>query len=495
MIVYIVKDKQNVKEEKSFLGGIFNRFTSFFTPSDENIIRNAVITAKSQYNLIYPYSRSLEYFNRSPFMAFAIPRLKKELNFSDSSIAEIIEYAIIISRLSAISLKSCINAFLNGECYDKQSCSVLEDFFVSYYKIANSDWNEFFVYKYETDVFNGIESMKTLKSRVPLHDYAYKQKIMKWARLEGVQPLLIDALPIYRKNVGKVSYEKLYFKLSKIKKDDPFDYLAENVEDLDAFCFGVAYLKFTTDLSISDEYLSKSVPENYIDMYRVLWWQCELWKKLELDKTFQTYHDYRWLNDTSKGLNAYLEQLKRKLLLKGETAFSLTPEQHYLDVSCDVDSETLNTGQLLLDAENNKENKIDVLCNEDADNLEIMEFHKSQEDIKTLDLNKIFYDDIAPVHYDRVICKLKEMTIGLKGKDFAIVIRAAYEAKILKIAPSYDLLQKIGFRDFGARSNYMRVKSLPLQINPGINGDKEVVPYQLDIYNNLVKFKKEIVSE
>ena len=76
--------------------------------------------------------------------------------------------------------------------------------------------NEFFVYKYETDVFNGIESMKTLKSRVPLHDYAYKQKIMKWARLEGIQPLLIDALPIYIKNVGNVSYEKLYFKLSKI---------------------------------------------------------------------------------------------------------------------------------------------------------------------------------------------------------------------------------------------------------------------------------------
>lgn len=28
MIVYIINDKQNVKEEKSFLGGIFNRFTS-----------------------------------------------------------------------------------------------------------------------------------------------------------------------------------------------------------------------------------------------------------------------------------------------------------------------------------------------------------------------------------------------------------------------------------------------------------------------------------
>ena len=495
MIVYIVKDKQNVKEEKSFLGGIFNRFTSFFTPSDESIIRDEVNTAISQYNLIYLYSRSFDYFNRSPFMAFAIPRLKKELNFSDSSIAEIIEYAIIISRLSAISLKSCIDAFLDDECYDKQSCSVLEDFFVSYYKIVNSDWNEFFAYKYETDVFKGIESMKTLKSRVPLHDYAYKQKIMKWARLEGIQPLLIDALPIYRKNVGKVSYEKLYFKLSKIKKYDPFDYLAENVEDLDAFCFGVAYLKFTTDLSISDEYLSKSVPDNYIDMYRVLWWQCELWKKLELDKTFQTYHDYRWLNDTSKGLNAYLEQLKRKLLLKGETAFSLTPEQHYLDVSCDVDSETLNTGQLLLDAENNKENKIEVLGNENADNLENTELPKSQESIKTLDLNKIFYDDITPAHYDRVILKLKEMTFGLKGKEFAIIIRAAYEAKILKITPSSDLLQKMGFSDFGARSNYMKQKSVPLQINPGITGDKEVVPYQLDIYNTLVEFKKEILSE
>ena len=122
MIVYIINDKQNVKEEKSFLGGIFNRFTSFFTQSDESIIRNEVNTATSQYNLISPYTRSLDYFNRSPFMAFAIPRLKKELNFSDSSIAEIIEYAIIISRLSAISLKSCIDAFLDGERYDKQSC-------------------------------------------------------------------------------------------------------------------------------------------------------------------------------------------------------------------------------------------------------------------------------------------------------------------------------------------------------------------------------------
>jgi hypothetical protein len=244
MIVYIINDKQNVKEEKSFLGGIFNRFTSFFTPSDESIIRNEVNTATSQYNLISPYTRSLDYFNRSPFMAFAIPRLKKELNFSDSSIAEIIEYAIIISRLSAISLKSCIDAFLDDECYDKQSCSVLEDFFVSYYKIANSDWNEFFAYKYETDVFKGIESMKTLKSRVPLHDYAYKQKIMKWARLEGIQPLLIDALPIYRKNVGKVSYKKLYLNLSEIKKDDPFDFLSKNIEDLDTLLHLITPLQF-----------------------------------------------------------------------------------------------------------------------------------------------------------------------------------------------------------------------------------------------------------
>jgi hypothetical protein len=41
----------------------------------------------------------------------------------------------------------------------------------------------------------------------------------------------------------------------------------------------------------------------------------------------------------------------------------------------------------------------------------------------------------------------------------------------------------------------MKQKSVPLQINPGIKGDKEVVPYQLDIYNTLVEFKKEILSE
>lgn len=492
MIVYIVKDKQNVKEEKSFLGGIFNRFTSFFTPSDENIIRNAVITAKSQYNLIYPYSRSLEYFNRSPFMAFAIPRLKKELNFSDSSIAEIIEYAIIISRLSAISLKSCINAFLNGECYDKQSCSVLEDFFVSYYKIANSDWNEFFVYKYETDVFNGIESMKTLKSRVPLHDYAYKQKIMKWARLEGIQPLLIDALPIYIKNVGNVSYEKLYFKLSKIKKDDPFDFLAENVEDLDAFCFGVAYLKFTTDLSISDEYLSKSVPDNYIDMYRVLWWQCELWKKLELDKTFQTYYNYGWLNNTSKGLNAYLEQLRRKLLLKGETVFSLFPEHNCLIESTDVGE--IQKEEPKENILNNTESVEKQEINEDlGDNIENVLSAQPQKGKKIQSLSLLFYDDIDPAQYENIICKIKNLSEGYIGKDFAIIIRAVYEAKIWKKTPSYELLQSIGFKDFGARSNYMKYKSVPLEIHPGKKGDKEINLYQLEIYNRLVELREETI--
>ena len=495
MIVYKVVDKQKVKEEKSFLGGVFNRFTSFFTLSDESIINYDVNTAISQYNLIYPYSRSLDYFNRSPFLALAIPLLKKELKISDSSIAETIEYAILISRLRAISLKSCIDAFLDGERYDKHYLSVLEDFFVSYYKNENPDWRESFEYIYETNVFKGIELMKPLKSWVPLHDYAYMQELMNWARLERIQPLLIDALPIYRKNVGKVSYKKLYLKLSEIKKDDPFDFLAKNIEDLDTFCFGVAYLKYSTDLSISDEYLLETVPDGYIDMYRVLWWQCELWKKLELDKTFDTYYNYKWLDDTSKGLKAYLEQLRRKLLLKGETAFSLTPKQYYLEVSCGIDSETLNTGQLLLDSENEKQNKIEVLGNENADNLENTELPKSQESIKTLDLNKLFYDDITPAHYDRVILKLKEMTFGLKGKEFAIIIRAAYEAKILKITPSSDLLQKMGFSDFGARSNYMKQKSVPLQINPGIKGDKEVVPYQLDIYNTLVEFKKEILSE
>ena len=62
MIVYKVVDKQKVKEEKSFLGGVFNRFTSFFTLSDESIINYDVNTAISQYNLIYPYSRSLDFY-------------------------------------------------------------------------------------------------------------------------------------------------------------------------------------------------------------------------------------------------------------------------------------------------------------------------------------------------------------------------------------------------------------------------------------------------
>ena len=44
------------------------------------------------------------------------------------------------------------------------------------------------------------------------------QKIMRWARLEGIQPLLIDALPIYKKNVGNVSYEKFLLVSELIKK-------------------------------------------------------------------------------------------------------------------------------------------------------------------------------------------------------------------------------------------------------------------------------------
>lgn len=495
MIIYKVEGKQKKKEEKSFLGGIFSRFTSSFTLSDEDEIGLDVNIAIAQYNLVYPHSRSLDYFNRHPFLNLVIPVLKNELNFSDGTITETIEYAIIISRTRAISLKSCVDAFFNGESYDCHKFSVLEDFFVSYFKYINPCWHLYFRYKYETDVFKGVVLKNLHRINLPLHDFAYKQKIMSWAKLNKVEPLLIDALPIYMKNLTNASYRDFYKKFLEITEGDPFDFLAKNIEDLDTFCFGVAYLKYSTDLSISEEYLSKTVPDNYIDMYRVLWWQCELWEKIELDKTLYTYYGYKWLDDTSKGLNAYLEQLRRKLLLKGETAFSLTPEQYYLEVSCDVDPEILNTGQLLLDSEIDKQNKIEVSGNENADDLENMEFSKSQEAIKSLDFNKIFYDDITPANYERVICKLKDMTSGLKGKDFAIVIRAAYEAKILKIAPSYDLLQKIGFRDFGARSNYMRVKSLPLQINSGKNGDKEVVPYQLDIYNNLVDFKNEIVSE
>lgn len=254
MIIYKVEDNQENKEETGFLRGVLNSLTSFFTPSDERIARTEVKTAIELYNLIYLDSRSLDYFNLHPFFVLTIPVLKRKLKFDDKYLATIIEFAIIISNLSAKSLKSCIDAFLSDESYDEYESSVLEDFFVLYFKYINSNWFVYFDHEYETDVFKHVVSKKIPKLRVPIHDYAYKLPVMYLARLNNIAPLIIDVLPIYMRNEEDVSYEKICSILTEIIEGNPFDFLAKNVEDLDAFCFGVAYLKFSTDLPISDEY-------------------------------------------------------------------------------------------------------------------------------------------------------------------------------------------------------------------------------------------------
>lgn len=434
--------------------------------------------------LLFNRYRSLDRYMTFPFFALTIPILKKELEVEDELLEMYIEHAILIAHLEKLNnVETCINSYKtpilkkeNG----KYKFDVFSDFIVLNVKFYNQDWKNYFGYLENTDVFKDVK-FDNLKKIYPYPgDIVYVIDIMKLAKYHKLEPLVVDSFMVYKRINSNISYRRFYEMLCKIitHKDDGVSFLAENANDVDLLCFCISYFKFESNMLISELAIKKYIPIHVIKEYRTLWWLCELWYKNKFKlKVNKEYNDYNWTEKCEFGLNYYLDIYLKKITFKGEPLFCLEPMPSYLrcpgtDYSTNLSEQNAKntTGNILnkpeigiddFSVKHNFPNAIDSNEQENGKSVSDLGGQFDDVDNKGVDYtavlkNCLYHNKVSNDQLKSFIDDLRELTEGYKGRSFASFIVASIENGIFTKAPSYEVLLKLGFKDFGSRSGYYK---------------------------------------
>lgn len=471
---------------------MFNEISSSQKKSDKEINLNVILSKVDDDEIesiaklcefIEGYCRSLSEFEKHPLFSKLIPVLRRNIAWDEEILAKYIEYAIIISDLSATKLESFLGYFIDyliGRKSNESEKAVFTDFIVLCFKYFNHDWNNYFDYEEESYGFYNIKINKATNIEKVRNDNVWIIPLVNLSLENKIEPLVVDLLQVHRKGNNIPSYEYIYNQMNNFCtcKNGALDFIVEINDDYELICMGVAYLKFKGNKSISDMALMDLLPKHYISLYRDLWWKCQLWSeyKSKLNLSHNDYRNYLWLDEKKLGLGWHLEKYRKKLVLQGKSTFELTPEASYLYIDSNDQHQSMLEEKYIKSENGEMVQEIalapiaeekDQVPNSDRVNILMSQKTPSNKTERnegdlvkrgkpTYPLEHYFYpnDKLGEEETKQLIDELKRLTIGRVGVQFAQLIVAAVKNRIFVNKPPKSAFINCGFHDFGRNNAF-----------------------------------------
>lgn len=420
-------------------------------------------------------SRTLEEFEKNPFLQLTLPLLQNIMEVSDSKLVEYVEIAIILSDYDSIFIELLFHniADLFDNDTDSYKFKTYTDFIILLLEYNNESIRPYKIgYEFRTDEFKEVESVNIPFEKIYPNDSVYEILLLDTSvtpiyfnphnditnienRFLSVYDLfLFDFVKLCKGKFWGISLRKIYFDLyeragciqsqflddASIHMDD----LIERKHNPIAFCFLVSYVKFKGLFNISNELILNNISLNYINAFRDFWWLCEICSNYEnyftvtpmLEHSYSLRH-YVYLTVNEIGLYGYIrENIKGNEFQGGR--IDLKPGIEYL-TSFQIKKEISTELKIERDLEksvvtiNDVGNTITSFCS-------------------------FIHPDIDKSKHTILIDTIRRYLLETegKGKKTANIVYAAYNSDILVKKPTYESLLEIGleFNDIGTRAGY-----------------------------------------
>ena len=390
--------------------------------------------------------RSLNELCRFSLIRKIVPILKSRLDFSDADMSGFIEFAVYLSMMQIdISnpdnhpyIKFKVGGY-NGRNLKLVEAVILLDL-VQLINIYN--WSdptrEIVDYKFKTPLFNEINSAKFKFENLYPSDVLYNLRLI--FRDKGrknykfLSLIYSDFLDIYKKiypddQMPNITlYHLVYDELDKMLDD--FSYGVFGFDIGIKSCFFITLFK-VAGLYIDDSYILNNIYYYFINEFRKLWWNCDLYAK---------YSDQIKIEKDYYGVFLTIDRFQIEQRVKG-VYIDLEPSDTYL----------------------RKDIHVNVIKDVDTDHKDSLDTEKelfNSMDTEISDENKLF--QYMPVNFSddvkrQVLDEIKNMARGLNGTLFAKVIYAALQNNVFNKKPQYELLVSTGIKEVEkGRSNYYR---------------------------------------